>query len=400
VVSYLTNLIPEPVRKALNIASPSGIMDEIGQDTMAGLQQGLESWMPKIRSTLETIIQIVNEVKSALRISSPSGVMQDMGDMTGAGFHTGLEAWIPKIQALLDKVTAMVAQANQQMKVLAEDGSKVNASFYDAVDVGNMKQPDIDALLAKGYKGDPTDKREILYAPGKNSKNTPITPTKAQLASAGAPANMSKMIRAEDGSLVPASFYSGIKNAPNKLGTMTNLPGHSLYPADMFNAIKDAGVKLGKLVMAEDGSLVPASFYENVKAAPLKASKTVLAEDGSWVPASFYDKVAAPTGINLLKMANSLKDKIVGGPGGKWGVDVSQVGKTMSDVLYQMGFRGDPTDKREAMYAPSNFGQTIADAAQKAGIHIDARSFGTQLKPQDVADAIKWASKIGGLVSA
>ena len=33
-------------------------------------------------------------------------------------------------------------------------------------------------------------------------------------------------------------------------------------------------------------------------------------------------------------------------------------------------------------------------------VTIDARSFGTQLKPQDVADAIKWASKIGGLVAA
>jgi hypothetical protein len=60
-VSYLTNLIPEPVRNALNIHSPSGVFREIGQNIMQGLQKGLDDLLPQLRSKLDQIITMVKQ---------------------------------------------------------------------------------------------------------------------------------------------------------------------------------------------------------------------------------------------------------------------------------------------------------------------------------------------------
>lgn len=73
----------------------------------------------------------------------------------------------------------------------------------------------------------------------------------ARKTTAKAFASLRDMVRAEDGSLVPKSFYK----------------------------IPEGYVR------AEDGSLVPKTFYDMVRA-----------EDGSWVPKSFYD---APAGKNF-----------------------------------------------------------------------------------------------------
>lgn len=55
IVSYLTNLIPEPVRRALNIASPSGVMKEIGTQIMQGLDQGISSLIPQLQAKMAQI---------------------------------------------------------------------------------------------------------------------------------------------------------------------------------------------------------------------------------------------------------------------------------------------------------------------------------------------------------
>jgi hypothetical protein len=65
IVAYLTNLIPEPVRNALNIHSPSGIMKDIGVDVMRGLDAGLQSWIPKIQSTLSSVMDMIKATGQA-----------------------------------------------------------------------------------------------------------------------------------------------------------------------------------------------------------------------------------------------------------------------------------------------------------------------------------------------
>lgn len=59
IVSYLTNLIPEPVRRALNISSPSGVMKEIGQQVMQGLDDGISSLIPKLRAKMSQIAEML-----------------------------------------------------------------------------------------------------------------------------------------------------------------------------------------------------------------------------------------------------------------------------------------------------------------------------------------------------
>jgi len=59
IVSYLTNLIPEPVRRALNIASPSGVFRDIGQNIMQGLQAGLDDLLPQLQAKVQQVIDLV-----------------------------------------------------------------------------------------------------------------------------------------------------------------------------------------------------------------------------------------------------------------------------------------------------------------------------------------------------
>ncbi len=61
IVSYLTNLIPEPVRRALNIASPSGVFRDIGQNIMQGLQAGLDDLLPQLQAKIQQVINLVKQ---------------------------------------------------------------------------------------------------------------------------------------------------------------------------------------------------------------------------------------------------------------------------------------------------------------------------------------------------
>jgi hypothetical protein len=65
IVNYLTNLIPAPVRQALNIHSPSGVMMDIGEDVMRGLDKGLQKWIPKIQATLNHVMELIKSTGEA-----------------------------------------------------------------------------------------------------------------------------------------------------------------------------------------------------------------------------------------------------------------------------------------------------------------------------------------------
>jgi len=61
IVSYLTNLIPEPVRRALNIASPSGVFRDIGRNIMQGLQVGMDDLLPQLQAKVQQVIDLVKK---------------------------------------------------------------------------------------------------------------------------------------------------------------------------------------------------------------------------------------------------------------------------------------------------------------------------------------------------
>jgi hypothetical protein len=75
---------------------------------------------------------------------------------------------------------------------------------------------------------------------------------------------------------------------------------------------------------------------------------------------------------------------------------VGNAPKGLADLLAKLGFRGDPTDRAERMYSQED----LPSIARRAGLNIDARSYGTQLSPKDVVDQILWKAKAGGLVPA
>jgi phage-related minor tail protein len=77
IVSYLTNLIPEPVRKALNIASPSGVFRDIGRNIMQGLQAGLDDLLPQLQSKVQQVIDLVKKGGEAAGSVSVGGQSLD-----------------------------------------------------------------------------------------------------------------------------------------------------------------------------------------------------------------------------------------------------------------------------------------------------------------------------------
>jgi hypothetical protein len=117
IVSYLTNLIPDPVKNALNIHSPSGIMKDIGIDVMRGLDAGLQSWIPKIQSTLGKILDMVQQ--HANEISQATGI--------AAG----------KINTAVGQGRQLVGGLTSASQgIMAEDNTMVNPHFYDEIMIG------------------------------------------------------------------------------------------------------------------------------------------------------------------------------------------------------------------------------------------------------------------------
>src|SRR4051812_31008719 len=61
VVDFLADLIPGPIRDALGIASPSKVLDKIGEQSMEGLDQGLERMVPRIGARIGQITAMISE---------------------------------------------------------------------------------------------------------------------------------------------------------------------------------------------------------------------------------------------------------------------------------------------------------------------------------------------------
>jgi phage-related protein len=78
IVSYLTELIPGPIRDALGISSPSKVLDDIGVDTMRGLDRGLERMLPTIRARVGQISATISQ-GGQFQVSMPTASGQTAG---------------------------------------------------------------------------------------------------------------------------------------------------------------------------------------------------------------------------------------------------------------------------------------------------------------------------------
>lgn len=146
-ISNSTTTIIDRVKSILGIASPSKVFDDIGQNTMLGLKDGILSRHDEIVNVINQIIDtikntasvlptemytigqnlvdgmwegmlskrdsfyknvynffadIVKEAKKALDIASPSKAMAEVGRFTAEGFIVGLESMADKLSGAVD----------------------------------------------------------------------------------------------------------------------------------------------------------------------------------------------------------------------------------------------------------------------------------------------------------
>jgi hypothetical protein len=73
IVSYLTGLIPGPVRAALGISSPSRVMRAIGLQTMQGLDLGLRAGIPAINASISDVTRIISSANALAPGGAPTG---------------------------------------------------------------------------------------------------------------------------------------------------------------------------------------------------------------------------------------------------------------------------------------------------------------------------------------
>ena len=102
---------------ANNKAKIARELSNIGQDTIAGLLNGINSNNAKISAAAQNLgVSLIASLKSVLKIQSPSREMFDIGDDAGKGFELGLlkaldiaeQSATRKMRGMLDRLARMV----------------------------------------------------------------------------------------------------------------------------------------------------------------------------------------------------------------------------------------------------------------------------------------------------
>lgn len=104
-VAWLTGLIrqlPDPLRAALGIHSPSTVMDEVGRNFIAGLRGGIWSGMVGLLGVIGSWAgQVIGAFKAAFGIHSPSTLMREQGGDLSEGLMLGIKDSWGRVQAVV-----------------------------------------------------------------------------------------------------------------------------------------------------------------------------------------------------------------------------------------------------------------------------------------------------------
>ncbi len=135
-----------------------------GADVIRGLIQGIGNMAGAAVGEARRIASnIVSGVMSGLGIGSPSKVMADkVGKWIPPGIGVGIQNALP---GLLSTITGMKSQI-------------VNTAAFDArtrIKWGEVSEATWKRLLAQGWRGNPKDKMEALYAPASRSAALPFS---------------------------------------------------------------------------------------------------------------------------------------------------------------------------------------------------------------------------------
>jgi len=112
-------------------------MTDIGQKSMQGLNQGLLDGKPEVMATAQAIADaIIEKISSALQINSPSRVMEDLGGYTTDGFSQGMEDGQGDIEDVAENIADSIPKALEYgmeaaVEVASEGTENLKEIFYE-----------------------------------------------------------------------------------------------------------------------------------------------------------------------------------------------------------------------------------------------------------------------------
>ncbi|MCD8208543.1 MAG: tape measure protein [Bacteroidales bacterium] len=129
-----------------------------GQSAMAGLQNGLESRRGSVQATANSIaLSISSTINSALQVGSPSRVLDKTGQNAGQGLVNGLKKMLGDIEdmaaEMADAVNSMVFGAFDSPKLAFAGGMDIGMSYtLDGEDILDALEDLKDSLADNSYE--------------------------------------------------------------------------------------------------------------------------------------------------------------------------------------------------------------------------------------------------------
>jgi hypothetical protein len=126
---FFGSLIPSWAKKALGISSPSKVFSKIGTNITDGLWRGLQTKQDTLRRDIQYYFGglLPQWVRDALQIASPSKVMIKIGEYTIDGFYRGIAGKKPKKTLIptvgfIKTAAEMIPTLNRPMRVATTGG--------------------------------------------------------------------------------------------------------------------------------------------------------------------------------------------------------------------------------------------------------------------------------------
>lgn len=124
----LANVVPQAVKRNLEISSPSKVMQRLGENAGGSFERGLAASENKLNRTASRMGKTVeNAVRQSLQIYSPSRIMGKLADYTVQGFVDPLEDSIGMIERLSESLAYAAVPDTTLVK------SQVEMSFADTM---------------------------------------------------------------------------------------------------------------------------------------------------------------------------------------------------------------------------------------------------------------------------
>ena len=115
------------------------LLSSIGSQAGAGLYNGLASWQYSLSSLANSIANSINSAaRRALQIRSPSKVMQEVGEYTGEGLYIGFESKEDRILKEVNSFTSDLIDALNISEDAAAMAEEVSEAYNNGIDFDEL----------------------------------------------------------------------------------------------------------------------------------------------------------------------------------------------------------------------------------------------------------------------